>query len=82
LISEDYYQLLSPEFKDLTRIVDRVVLKGQEQPKNIYTLDIDLQNGKHDNSCFPGKEKSVDGENSYLESLGSSQNYNYYQKFS
>jgi hypothetical protein len=72
LISEDYYQLLSPEFKDLTRIVDRVLLKGQEQPKNIYRVDIDLQNGKHDNSGFPGKEKSVDGENSNLESLGSS----------
>jgi class 3 adenylate cyclase len=42
LLSEEVQSLLSPDFKELTRIVDKVVLKGFEQPINMYTVDIDL----------------------------------------
>ena len=44
LLSEEVYSLLSPEYKELTRIVDKAVLKGFENPINMYTLDIDLEN--------------------------------------
>ncbi len=42
LLSEEFQSLLSPDFKELTRIVDRVVLKGFDLPINMYTVDIDL----------------------------------------
>ncbi len=38
--------MLSDEYRNLTRIVDKVMLKGFENPINIYTVDIDLDN-KH-----------------------------------
>ena len=44
LISEEVQSILSPEFKELTRIVDKAVLKGFEHPINMYTVDIDLDN--------------------------------------
>ena len=42
LISEEVYSLLSRPFKALARIVDRVILKGFDEPINLYTIDLDI----------------------------------------
>jgi class 3 adenylate cyclase len=42
LLSESFQQLLSPSYTDLTRIVDKAILKGWATPTYLYTVDIDL----------------------------------------
>jgi class 3 adenylate cyclase len=40
LLSEDLYELLTPEMKEFCRNVDRVTVKGSEKPVRLYTVDL------------------------------------------
>ena len=44
LISDDVQSMLSKQYQALTRIVDRTVLPGHDEPCSLYTIDIDLEN--------------------------------------
>ena len=42
LISEDVYDLLTPELKPFCRLIDRVTVKGSAKPIKLYTVDLNL----------------------------------------
>jgi class 3 adenylate cyclase len=46
LISEDTYRLLSPRVQMLCRRLDRVTVKGSEQPMSLYTYDLPPSSAK------------------------------------
>ena len=40
LLSEDLYDILTPEMKEFCRNIDRVTVKGSEKPIRLYTVDL------------------------------------------
>lgn len=40
LVSEDLYELLTPDMKSFFRNIDRVTVKGSEKPIRLYTIDL------------------------------------------
>ena len=40
LLSEDLYDLLTPEMKDYCRNIDRVTVKGSKKPIRLYAVDL------------------------------------------
>jgi len=46
LMSEDTYKLLSPRVQRLCRRLDRVTVKGSEQPMSLYTYDLPPSSAK------------------------------------
>ena len=43
LLSEDLYDILTPEMKEFCRNIDRVTVKGSEKPIRLYTVDLCYQ---------------------------------------
>ena len=46
MISEDTHKLLSPRVQKLCRRLDRVTVKGSEQPMSLYTYDLPPSSAK------------------------------------
>lgn len=44
LISEDLFQMITPELKSYCRQIDRVTVKGSAKPIRLYTIDLNLDN--------------------------------------
>ena len=44
LISEALYSIMTPEICSLQREIDRVTVKGSNQPIRLYTVDMDTEN--------------------------------------
>jgi class 3 adenylate cyclase len=44
LISSAVYEKLTVEMKQFCRNIDRVTVKGSNQPIGLYTVDLDLKN--------------------------------------
>lgn len=43
LVSEDLYELLTPDMKSFFRNIDRVTVKGSEKPIRLYTIDLNYE---------------------------------------
>jgi len=43
LFSGDLYKYLSPELKDISRLIDIVTVKGSTKPVEVYTVDMDVE---------------------------------------
>lgn len=44
LISEDLYEMITPELQKFCRNIDRVTVKGSAKPIRLYTIDLKLDN--------------------------------------
>lgn len=47
-----FYYVLTPEVREICREIDRITVKGSNQPIRIYTVDIDTNNLEETNDRF------------------------------
>jgi hypothetical protein len=52
LISHLFYYLMTPEVRGICREIDRITVKGSNQPIRIYTVDIDTNGLEETNDRF------------------------------
>lgn len=52
LISHFMYYVLTPEVRQICREIDRITVKGSNQPIRIYTIDIDVSGLEETNDRF------------------------------
>jgi class 3 adenylate cyclase len=70
LISEDTYRLLSPRVQMLCRRLDRVTVKGSEQPMSLYTYDLPPSSAKTVSDAMLKKLSSLSTQVSAAPSAG------------
>jgi DNA repair ATPase RecN len=52
LISHLFYYVLTPEVREICREIDRITVKGSNQPIRIYTVDMDVNGLEETNDRF------------------------------
>lgn len=52
LFSHLFYYVLTPEVREICREIDRITVKGSNQPIRIFTVDIDVSGLEETNDRF------------------------------